>query len=238
MNLEDILLRGTRAAQPLATSVADGTLYYVTDQFVLEQSNGVTWLTYSGSSSNVGSISSNGLLALDGRDGEESFIPGPQGLIGPIGPAGSAASAAWALIGSSAASGAAVDFINLSAYNELLVFLKGVTGDSSCIRQLLVSTDNGSTFLNTSGNYVDIDGSGAETNGTVLSLHNTPSASARSMWGILNAFNMGTSYKFWQAGFPTTNLVSYVNTLTALNAIRVRPHTGNFTGGTIYVLGR
>lgn len=231
--LEDVILRGTRAAQPLATAVGPGTLYFVTGENVLERSNGSAWQPYSGVAG--GGLSSNiPLFGLDGIDGEDGF----PGLPGPTGAAGSAASAAWVLVQSQAASGAAVDFINLSARSELLIFCHLVTVDSAAIRQVLVSTDNGATFLNAAGNYVDIDQAGVETNSTFLGLHNTSNAAARSCWGILSAFNLGTTHKFWQMGFPTTNLVSYVNTLTALNAIRVRPHVGLFTGGTIYVLGR
>lgn len=46
-NLEDVLLRGLRSAQPLATAVGDGTLYFVTDEGVIEQSNGAAWVSYS-----------------------------------------------------------------------------------------------------------------------------------------------------------------------------------------------
>lgn len=36
-------MRGLRADQPLATDVIEGTIYYVTDEQVLERSNGTTW---------------------------------------------------------------------------------------------------------------------------------------------------------------------------------------------------
>ncbi len=39
--------RDTRANQPLATDVLDGTLYYVTDETVLERSTGIAWQSYS-----------------------------------------------------------------------------------------------------------------------------------------------------------------------------------------------
>lgn len=38
--------RGTRALQPLATDVLSGTLYFVTDEFAIERSNGTTWDTF------------------------------------------------------------------------------------------------------------------------------------------------------------------------------------------------
>lgn len=53
-NLENVLLRGTRAAQPLATAVGTGALYFVTDENVLEQSNGTIWQSYSGTTGSLG----------------------------------------------------------------------------------------------------------------------------------------------------------------------------------------
>jgi len=58
-NLEDVLLRGTRAAQPLATAVPSGTLYFVTNENVTEQSNGSAWVSYSGAG--LGSATFTGL---------------------------------------------------------------------------------------------------------------------------------------------------------------------------------
>jgi hypothetical protein len=43
MNLEDVILRNTRANQPAATAVPIGTIYYVTDESKTERSNGTTW---------------------------------------------------------------------------------------------------------------------------------------------------------------------------------------------------
>jgi len=42
----EAIQRGTRAAQPAATAVVIGTLYYVTDEFVTERSNGAAWQDY------------------------------------------------------------------------------------------------------------------------------------------------------------------------------------------------
>jgi hypothetical protein len=42
-----ILQRGTRAAQPTATAVAEGALYFVTDERVLERSTALAWESYS-----------------------------------------------------------------------------------------------------------------------------------------------------------------------------------------------
>lgn len=46
--LDDVILRGTRAAQPLASAVVAGTLYGVTDEGnLVERSSGTAWQAYS-----------------------------------------------------------------------------------------------------------------------------------------------------------------------------------------------
>lgn len=47
--LQDVIQRGLAAARPLATAVADGTLYYSTDTATTDRSNGTTWQTYADS---------------------------------------------------------------------------------------------------------------------------------------------------------------------------------------------
>ncbi len=53
--LSAVITRGTRAAQPAATTVAIGTLYFVTDESVTERSNGTTWDTFSDGGTSGGS---------------------------------------------------------------------------------------------------------------------------------------------------------------------------------------
>lgn len=44
--LDEVHARGTRAAQPAASAVVPGTLYFVTDESVLERSDGSAWAAY------------------------------------------------------------------------------------------------------------------------------------------------------------------------------------------------
>ena len=87
--LEEVILRDTRANQPVASTVAAGTLYFVTDELVTERSNGTNWESYSGTGSGTGGSFINGSpfpIAIDGVDGEDSIpIPGPTGPIGASG---------------------------------------------------------------------------------------------------------------------------------------------------------
>jgi hypothetical protein len=68
-DLADIHLRGTRAAQPAATTVAAGTIYCVTDESgILERASGtgggfgVTWQSYSPTASGSGTVTATGTL--------------------------------------------------------------------------------------------------------------------------------------------------------------------------------
>lgn len=56
MRFEEVILRGARSAQPAANTVTIGSLYYVTDEFVTERSNGTSWDSYSdgGGNANLG----------------------------------------------------------------------------------------------------------------------------------------------------------------------------------------
>ena len=52
--LQDVIQRGTRAAQPVATAVPAGTIYFVTGENVLERSSGTAWESISAA---VGAVS-------------------------------------------------------------------------------------------------------------------------------------------------------------------------------------
>lgn len=60
-----ILQSGTRASQPAATAVAAGTLYEVTDESVVERSNGSAWATYANKYVFVGTSSAEIATAAD-----------------------------------------------------------------------------------------------------------------------------------------------------------------------------
>lgn len=72
--VRDILQRGLRSAQPAASAVDVGTLYFVTDENVTERSNGSTWDSYSGPAG--GNVAAAGVL------GDNKVIRGNGGLAG------------------------------------------------------------------------------------------------------------------------------------------------------------
>lgn len=169
---------------------------------------------------------------MHGEDGEPFFVPGPRGATGATGAGGP-----WAFITSQAVAGAAsYAFTGLAAYSEILVLIDSVTRSSAVITALQVSTDNGATYLTTSGDYVAVDTAGVETNATSAAFHSTGATAARSGRLQIQAFSNASAPKpaFSSSTFP----LYIIPTTTALNAVRVTVSAGTLDAGTIYVYGR
>jgi hypothetical protein len=65
--LQDVILRGLTADKPLATAVAPGTLYYSTNNFITERSNGTVWESYSDAGTGGGGpINNSGSFLISG----------------------------------------------------------------------------------------------------------------------------------------------------------------------------
>ena len=169
-----------------------------------------------------------GPMGLNGEDGMDGFpIPGPSGRDGD----------SWTLIEARPCSATAnEDFINLSAYNEIFVFAVFITKAISGTLLLRVSTDNGATFLTTSGDYQSLANTGVGTNLTNMIMHSTNATAVRTCYTEIKNFN-GSSPHYAQSLSATSDYI--IPTTTPLNAIRVFGSAGgNLTGGTIYVFGR
>ena len=377
MKLADVIIRGTRGAQPLATVVPEGTLYYVTDEGVTERSNASTWQSYSSTTipsttadyivttttpslpsshvltagagiaitnttglstvrnsattssyivattsttvlpnslvltagsnitltntlgtiviaasagaattapyivsttytstlpnslvitagTNITLTQTAGTIVISSTGGSgasttanyivsttEAGLPNSRVLVAGnnvtfttsttqiiVNAAAGSSGGSWTFITTAAASGATVDFTTgLSTYSEIMIVMVGVTATGAAIRQLLVTT-NGTTFLNSSGDYWGIDSNGATTAGTVLSFDNGNNALSHSGWIVISLFNNTNSIKPAVSAPGGTNLIGFVNTTTALTGIRARPHANSFNGGNFYVYGR
>ena len=66
--LQDVIQRDDRASQPAATAVPPGTLYYVTDEGVIERSTGSAWESYSPTTgvTSTSTITDNRIVRGDG----------------------------------------------------------------------------------------------------------------------------------------------------------------------------
>lgn len=87
--LSSIIQRGTRASQPAANACAVGTLYFVTDEGVMERSNGATWdsqsavTVTSGLKGLVPALDSNAAHYLDGTGNWSTPAGGGGGVYTP-----------------------------------------------------------------------------------------------------------------------------------------------------------
>jgi hypothetical protein len=151
------------------------------------------------------------------------------------------AGTAWSLVTSAALSGAAsYDVTNLDGYTDLRVFFIDVTFGSASETEVVVSTDNGSTFLTASGDYRAIAGNGALSNNTRLQPYAGAATAARGGEILIEGFNL-TAPKVARSLFFSVDSVymRFVPVASALNAIRIKNSAAvNFTGGTYYVYGR
>lgn len=193
----------------------------------------------------AGAAGSNGATGAQGPPGpgvmHEDILYPDDLLIAPAAATSSGSSGSpWVLVSSNSPSGvSSVDFINLAAYTDIRVIVRGITFGSNSKAQLRVSTDNGSTFKSASGDYMAVSGAGVETSATESDFYDTTATAARSSEMLLLGINMTTAPKSTRVTFFNTDGegLRLIPTTSAVNAIRVFAGV-NFTGGTIYVMGR
>lgn len=145
----------------------------------------------------------------------------------------------WTLVDSYTYAGdvASVAFTGLAGYTEIWVLMRNVTLSTSAWRELRVSIDNGANYLLSSGDYIRIDGNGVATNDTIIPLHSTSSASARSGSLIIMGWNL-TTPKIATVHNDNVGQAIVIPTANALNALMVRASSGNITAGNIYIYAR
>lgn len=130
-----------------------------------------------------------------------------------------------------------VDVVGLASYSEILIIARDVTVSSSGVRIIRASTDNGSSFYATNGNYRYINPSGVESDSSVLASHDTNSALARSLFAHLK--NTAGPIKACTSSATATGIDRiFVASADRINAIRFANTAGNLTGGNLYVFGR
>lgn len=126
----------------------------------------------------------------------------------------------------------------INTYNECLIFCMGVTASVSSFRQMQVSTDNGMTFYNTSGDYVIINPIGSVSNSSACRFHTGNAAGVR--WGVLGIQGINAGGPQMIQFYPGDDqLRLFVATDDPINALRISNNAGgNLTGGRLVVLAR
>lgn len=145
----------------------------------------------------------------------------------------------WTLVSSTSPSGASeVDVTDLGSYNEVLVVARALTASVSGVRQIQVSTDNGSSFDTTAANYQTVSALGVEANAATAAIayHGTNATAARTL--VAHIKNLKGAVKvctFRGAEYE----ILYVGSASDINAIRINNHTGGtISGGPVYVYAR
>lgn len=132
--------------------------------------------------------------------------------------------------------------VDVSSYDEVLVSTRNITKASSAFGGVLVSVDGGSTFYNTTGNYVDVNTNGVETAIFIALGHFTSTNAARSWGGVISDIRSNSVPKPMDA-FPG-NFRYFVGSYSPITHIRIGCLAAsggalvNMTGGEAYVFGR
>lgn len=157
--------------------------------------------------------------------------------------AGGGGAASWANVGSWTWSTnvAEVTFTGLSAYNELMVIIRGVTTSVSGVRRVQVGVDNGSSYFSGASDYLKVSDIGVEANADTpgIAYHSSNSAAARTL--VAHILNTRGNVKVGEMNNATSSAsrILFVGSTSDINAIRIDNHTGgNLTGGSILLLGR
>lgn len=145
----------------------------------------------------------------------------------------------WTLIEERVISSAVAneDFTGLGDYNEILVFGRLLTASESTGRLVRVSTDGGTSYFSTSGDYVSIVvAQGAELAASAIGYNGQNTTAARDVYCLIGP-NIAGVPKY---GVNRTQQIDrlFVANTDVINAIRVNTDSGDLTGGTIYVFGR
>jgi hypothetical protein len=129
-----------------------------------------------------------------------------------------------------------VDVVNLSPYNELLIFARSVTASAGTgVRIIRASTDNGATFFAGASDYSVIAATGAGSNSSAFMGHSTATNLARNIVGQIA--NLKGSEKMSVAMAGEVRIP--IGFSADINAIRLTDSTGsNLTGGSLYVYAR
>lgn len=127
---------------------------------------------------------------------------------------------------------------DVSAYSEVLVTFSLVSAATTGRRAVQVSTDGGTTYYNTLGDYVFVSSTGTESNDLRMAVHTTNATAARSGTIQLHGTNLSLANKH---AFTYPQLIDWQFRASSSPITHVRAFSdggGNMTAGKIYILGR
>jgi len=132
----------------------------------------------------------------------------------------------------------AVNFTGLAGATEFLVVAYGVAVSASGAATIQASTNNGSSYFSTSGDYLAIDSAGTAVNTIGATLWGTNSTAARYGQVLVSNPNLIGVPKTMNSFLPSTTplRIFIADLLNDIDAFRVVGSTGgNLTAGRLYV---
>jgi hypothetical protein len=138
---------------------------------------------------------------------------------------------------------ATVDFVGLASYTDIKLIARGITLSVSGVLAVEVSTDNGSTWFTSSGNYLAVYPAGTEGNFARFNLTTVNATAARSGIIVIEGINTSGDVKYAHVNSDTSSSQSYnlvfAGSTAPITAIRFKgANGGNITAGTIDVTAR
>jgi hypothetical protein len=157
--------------------------------------------------------------------------------------ASTAAGSAWSLHGSTtiAAPVASVAFTGLANASDILIIGRLLTQSVAGNAVVRVSTNNGVSYYNTSGDYVVLTlTTGQEANSSGMTVWSTAATAARSGSVLIQGANVTGAPRLLTNPDHTSGAPRFfiADTANDIDAVQVSSSAGNFTGGTIYCFKR
>lgn len=120
---------------------------------------------------------------------------------------------------------------------DLVVIGLNFASTVSALFRAHLSTDNGASFYDQSGDYLQIDANGTATPTNTAFQSTTASTVPRSLGGTIPASGLDGALKLCHTMVESFSRV-FVADLAPINAMRFTPSAGNLTQGRIQIIGR
>lgn len=233
---------GTNAASGwLYHAPAEGYFAYIQDENVLHVYDGSAWGAFAaaGGVSDLDDLAD--VNAPTPADGDVlTWDSGGSAWVSQA--PGSGGAGAWSLVASRAMSGQTnEDFTGLGSYHDLILIAEGVTQNAMGYLSIRFSTDNGSTFYSTSGNYKTVTGSGdkSATGDTEIRIIDNTASAARTGIAEMFALNVNGGSKLVKMENAQGRKALFLGSTSPVNAVRLFSTSGNtLPAGTVYLFGR